>query len=81
MIEQNETCFNQIMIMEFFNTGLVILIISMTPFGSLFSQQADKDHEIKTHYNGFESSWYADIGKTLVITLTLNCFVSSTIDL
>ena len=81
MIEQNQTCFNQIMIMEFFNTGIVILIISMTPFGSFFSQQEDKDHEFKTHYDGFESEWYRDVGKILVITLTLNCFVSSSLDL
>ena len=68
------------MVMEFFNTGIVILIISMTPFGSLLSQQQKGDLEFKTHYEGFESSWYTDVGKVLVITLTLNCFVSSTID-
>lgn len=81
MIEQNQTCFDQIMWMEFFNTGIVILIISMSPASSIFSQQKDQDHSFKTHYDGFESDWYAEVGKVLVITLTLNCFASSTIDM
>ena len=78
MIEQNKACFDQIMIMEFFNTGLVILIISLTPLGSLFSQEKAAT---STQYDGYESEWYKNVGKTLVITLLLNCFVSSSIDM
>lgn len=61
--------------MEFFNTGLVLLVISFTPLQSIFSPENDLN--IKKRYFGFESDWYADIGKILVMTLGLNAFVAN----
>jgi ABC-type phosphate/phosphonate transport system permease subunit len=81
MIEQNQTCFEQIMLMEFFNTGLVILIISFSKLSGFFSKAPDPENVVRTKYDGFESDWYADVGKTLVITLSLTCFISNSLDM
>lgn len=69
------------MLMEFFNTGLVILIVSFTPLSTYFVKAPDEDHVMKDRYNGFESDWYANVGKTLIITLTFNCFISNALDM
>jgi hypothetical protein len=61
--------------MEFFNTGLVFLIISFSKLQSLFPQE--EEEEPRQSYNGFESDWYSDVGKILVMTLGLNAFAAN----
>lgn len=58
--------------MEFFNTGLVFLIISFTRLQSLFVKEGEENPRLL--YTGFESDWYPDVGKILVMTLGLNAF-------
>ena len=61
--------------MEFFNTALVLLLISFTPLNSIFVSESSPN--IHKRYFGFESDWYADVGKILVMTLGLNAFTAN----
>ena len=64
--------------MEFLNTGLIILLVSFT--GISFSQGEDTGVK-EQKYNGFESEWYANIGKLINVTLIIGFISSHTLDL
>lgn len=60
--------------MEFYNTAFVFLIISITPLQSMFTSDS---LNLPKRYFGFESNWYAEVGKILVMTLGLNAFTAN----
>ena len=70
--------------MEFFNTGVIILLISFAGMTKAFAGDTEGSAAIsskKSRYDGFEPSWYKDIGVVINISLILSCFVSNSIDM
>jgi hypothetical protein len=64
--------------MEFFNTGLIILLVSFT--GMSFTESSNETDIKQDKYNGFESEWYANIGKLINVTLIIGFISSHTLD-
>jgi hypothetical protein len=67
------------MILEFINTGLVILLISFTDISSMIYQVPDPEFEV-TKYNGFQSDWYRTDASQLIYTLIFSSVVSHVVD-
>lgn len=84
-IETTQTAFNQIFIMEFFNTGVIILLISFAGMTNAFAGDTTEGSAAisskKSRYDGFEPNWYKDIGIVINVSLILSCFVSNSIDM
>ena len=65
--------------MEFFNTGLVLVIGSFTGMQKFFgSSDVNQDNLI---YQGFESKWYMNVSKILLNTLFISSYLSNMIDM
>lgn len=57
--EEQLSGFKQIVFMEFFNMGLIMLIISFDPSNTINKLKGLEDQKI---YNGFEQAWYEEVG-------------------
>ena len=69
------------MLIEFFNTAIVVLIINFTGLSGISkSKQTAGYEEVKIRFEGFEPDSYRIIGRTLVVTLFLTTIVGNTLD-
>ena len=67
-VEQDEVSFDQIVLIEFFNLGIVTLILNLSGLSDL-------------EFSGFEPGSYKVFGKTLVVTIFLSTIISNLLDL
>lgn len=71
--------FKKLTILQFINIGLIILIINID-IGLDTDENGDKDLFLgflpifNGQYADFNSEWYAQVGKTLCLTLLINIF-------
>jgi hypothetical protein len=73
-IEEQSTGFSQIFFMEFFNMGLIMLLLSFDPSGTSQTMAGQEEPMI---YRGFETAWYEVLGKKLCLTLFMSTFATN----
>lgn len=73
-IEEQSTGFSQIFFMEFFNMGIIMLLLAFDPSGTSQKMAGQGEPII---YEGFETSWYSVLGKKLCLTLFMSTFATN----
>ena len=60
--------------MEFFNMGIIMLLLAFDPSGTSQKMAGQAEPII---YEGFETSWYSVLGKKLCLTLFMSTFATN----
>jgi hypothetical protein len=80
-IDQTKAAFNQIFVVEQFNTGLVVVLVSLTGLNKAIITYKQYMYPNTVNYNGFDSNWYQDMGEKINISIFLSSFISNIIDM
>ena len=67
IVEARQVSFINIFAVEFFNTALILLIISFTPIGQIYGTENESldhnDRDVQLNgYSTFNSDWYLNVG-------------------
>ena len=60
--------------MEFFNMGLIVLIISFDPTHTIHILRQAED---KSTFIGFEPKWYSEVGQSICSTIFLSAILTN----
>jgi len=74
--EQTLSSFNYIVILEYFNMCVIILLESFDPTGFAYRMMG-QDPLTAIVYDGFNSAWYLNIGKKLCFTIFMSSLLSN----
>ena len=81
LVNETTFSFNMIMVIEFVNMGLVILILSFEPsIQNSISGLSSEDQGASQKFNGFEPDWYTQNADKIGFFIFLSFIFSTSVD-